>query len=118
MAEGRLEVKARLAAKGYENPDWGTGLMATSGRVSPHSSHLQVISLIALTKWNLWSLGTKNAPPRADGSVREVCLRAPLGWRPQGDQRIRRLKAPDYGLNDAPAAFHKPLDWYLGSGDR
>ena len=78
MADGKQEVKARLVAKGYQNPAWGTGLMETSGCVSPHSSHLQVISLIALKKWNLWSLEIKNALLQADGCDRGVCPRASL----------------------------------------
>ena len=53
MAEGEKCVKARLAAKGYQGPNLQEGQAGASGCVSLRSSHLQVISLGALKKWNL-----------------------------------------------------------------
>ena len=48
MVEGKQCIKARLAAKGFQDPDLQEGLVDTSGCVSLRSSHLQVISLSAL----------------------------------------------------------------------
>ena len=45
MVDGRKSVKARLAAKGYEDPDIREGIVDTSGCVSIRSPHLRVISL-------------------------------------------------------------------------
>ena len=51
MVEGEICVKARLAAKGFQDPDLKDGLVETSGCVSLRSSHLQVISLSAIRNW-------------------------------------------------------------------
>ena len=44
MVEGVTTVKARPAAKGFQDPDLKAGVLDTSGCVSLRSSHLQVIS--------------------------------------------------------------------------
>ena len=46
--DGKRTVKARLAARGFQDPDLADGLADTPSCVSPRSSHLQVISLSAL----------------------------------------------------------------------
>ena len=71
MVDGKECVKARLAAKGFQDPDSKEGLVDTTGCVSLRSSRLQVISLSAIQKWNLWSLDVKN------GFGRDVFLHAP-----------------------------------------
>ena len=111
--EGKRTVKARLVARGFQDPDLAAGLVDTSSCVSLRSSHLQVISLSALKRWNLWSLDIKNAFLQADPFPREVYLQAPPEWCPRLSSRIWRLNAPAYGLNDAPVEFHKTLKRYL-----
>ena len=54
-------VKARLVARGFQDPDLAAGLVDTSSCVSLRSSNLQAISLGALKKWKPWSLGVKIA---------------------------------------------------------
>ena len=51
--DGKRTVKARLVARGFQDPDLAEGLVDTSSCVSLRSSHLQVISLSALKKWKL-----------------------------------------------------------------
>ena len=75
--DGKRTVKARLVARGFQDPDLAEGLVDTSSCVSLRSSHLQVISLSALKKWKLWSLDIKNAFLQADPFPREVYLQAP-----------------------------------------
>ena len=111
--EGKRTVKARLVARGFQDPDLAAGLVDTSSCVSLRSSHLQVISLSALKKWKLWSLDIKNAFLQADPFSREVYLHAPREWCPRAHSQIWRLNAPAYGLNDAPVEFHKTLKRYL-----
>ena len=111
--EGRRTVKARLVARGFQDPDLAEGLVDTSSCVSLRSSHLQVISLSALKKWKLWSLDIKNAFLQADPFPREVYLQAPREWCPGNPCRVWRLNAPAYELNDAPVEFHKTLKRYL-----
>ena len=113
MGNGAKKVKARLVAKGFQDPDLTEGLVDTSGCVSLRSSHLQVISLSALQKWKLRSLDIENAFLQADGFDCEVFLRALDEWNPGGAHRIWKLNAPAYGLNDAPAAFHRSLKRHL-----
>ena len=72
-----------------------------------------MISLSALKKWKLWSLDIKNAFLQADPFPREVYLQAPREWCPCNPCRVWRLNDPAYGLNDAPAEFHKTLKRYL-----
>ena len=54
-------AKARLAAKGYQDPDLKEGPVETAGRVSLRSAHLQVISMAAIRRWELWGVDIKNA---------------------------------------------------------
>ena len=67
----------------------------------------------ALEKRKLWSLDIKNACREADPFQREVYLHAPPEWCPTNPNRVWKLNAPAYGLNDAPVAFHRSLKRYL-----
>ena len=51
MVDGVTTVKARLVARGFQDPGLKGGLVETSGTVSPRPSHLQVIPLAALRGW-------------------------------------------------------------------
>ena len=94
-------------AKGRQGPDLQGGTVGTSGRVSLRSSHLQVISLRGIKKWDLWSSGIENAFLQAGGFARNVFLQGPVEWGPLRSDRIWKLQAPGRGLNDAPAAFRR-----------
>ena len=107
--EGRRTVKARLVARGFQDPDLAAGLVDTSSCVSHRSSHVQVISLSALRKWKLRSLDIKNAFLQADPFPREVYLHAPLEWCPKNPNRVWKLNDTAYVLNDAPVEFRKTL---------
>ena len=106
---GVKTVKARSVATGNQDPGPRTGNVDIAGCVSQRSSRLQLISPAALQKWPLRSLDIKNACPQADGFDREVYLRASCEWAPKDGRRVWKLRAPAYGLNDAPVAFHRPL---------
>ena len=77
MADGRKSVKARLAAKGYQDPDIQKGIADASGRASPRSPSLQVIALRAIKKWKLRSMGVRNAFSQAGGFDRDTRIQAP-----------------------------------------
>ena len=68
-----------------------------------------MISLGASKKWAIWSLDIKNTCREADRFGRGVYVRARCEWSPYADRRVRLLRGPAYGLNDAPVAFHRPL---------
>ena len=106
MAEGRKDVKARQVATSYQDPGLKGRCVDASWCVSLRSPHLLVILFGALNKWNIWSLYIGNAFLRADSFGREVFLHAPAEWGREITHSIWRLRAPAYGLNDAPAAFH------------
>ena len=72
-----------------------------------------MISLSACKQWKLWSLGIKDASLPADPFPQEVYLHAPLEWRPKNPNRVWKLTAPAYGMNDAPVEFRKTLKRYL-----
>ena len=55
----------------------------------------------------------KNASLHSDGFTQDVFPRAPAEWGSIGPHRIQKLRAPSYGLGDAPAAFRKILQSYL-----
>ena len=109
MADGRKSVKARLVATGYQEPDPQGGVADTSGCVSLRTSHPQVISLCAIKKRELRSLNFKNTFSRADGCTQEVALQAPSDWGTLRGDRVWKLKAPAFGLSEAPAAFRRSL---------
>ena len=110
MVGSTREGKAPLLAKGYRDPDLDAGLVGTPRCVSPRSSNLEAIFLVAPKKWELRSLDIKSASLRADGFGRDAYLRAPSEWDPRGAQRIWKLRAPGYGLHDAALAFRKTLN--------
>ena len=93
MADGQKSVEARLAAKGYQDPDLKDGLVDTSWRISRRSSHLQVISLCSIKKWKLWGLDAENALSQADGYYRDVFIRAPAEWGPMCGDRVWKRRA-------------------------
>ena len=96
--DGKWDVKACIAANGYQGPYLEAGPAETSGCASLRASHVQVTPLSAPKKWKLRNLDIKDASIEADGFDREVPLRAPLEWGPLA-RRIRRLRAPASGLN-------------------
>ena len=107
--EGEKTAKARLVAKGYQGPDLRMGNVDIARCASRRSFHLQAISPVALKKWPLWGLDIENVFPQADGFGREVVLRVPCEWNPKDTRRVWKSRAPAYGLNDAPASFHRSL---------
>ena len=70
--DGVKTVKARLAAKGYQDPALREGDVDAVGCVSRRSSHLHLVFPGDLEEWPLRSLDVKNAFPQADGFGREV----------------------------------------------
>ena len=94
QVDGVKNVNARLAAKGFQDPDLRMGNVDIAGSMSRRSSHLQVISLGAPKEWPLWSLDIKNASLQADGSDRDVLLRAPCEWNSKNSRRVWKLRAP------------------------
>ena len=105
MVDGGENAEARLAAKDCQNPDLMDGSVDTSGCVSFRFAYSPVISRGTLKKW---SLDTKNALLWADGSCRDVLLRAPVEVDPANPHFIWELCAPPFGLNDAPDAYRRP----------
>ena len=113
MVDGEKAVKACPVATGYQDPGLRGGKVDAPGRDSFRSSRLQVISLGAVGKWEIWSLDIKNAFLQADGFCREAFLCAPANRDPKGAHRMRQMQAPAYGVDDAPAALRKTLKRYL-----
>ena len=87
MADGKEDVRAYLAARGYRDPALITGLVRTSRGVGIGPSYLPAISLDPLKEREVWSLGIKNALCSADGFKRDVFLRATATWTPRGIRR-------------------------------
>ena len=83
---GKKDVRARLAAKGYQGPDLRAWCVGASGRVSLRSSRLQGMPLGASKKLEIRISDVKYALLRADGFGREVIVRAPGEWV-SGDAR-------------------------------
>ena len=117
MAGGRKSVKALLVAKGYQYPDIQEGVAETSGCVHLQSSRLRVISLCARQKWKLRRLEIENASLQAGASAREKFPQKPSAWGPLRSDRVWKLKAPAYGLHDAPVAFRRSLKKHLSNSD-
>ena len=99
VADGRAAVKARLAARGFQDPDLREHSVRAKGCVSLRYSHLQSVFGGAIKKWRLRSLDIENALLQTNDLRREVYLRAPSGKSPCASERTRELRAPAYGLN-------------------
>ena len=54
---------------------------------------------------------------QANGFERDAFLHAPTEWDPPCNKRAWKLKAPAYGLNDAPVALHRSLKRHLLNSD-
>ena len=89
--------------KGCQDPDLRKGPAEPAGRMSLRSSQLQLISLGIMERWKIWSLGIKNACLGVDTCRRETFVQPPPEWGPSYTGRVWRDRAPDCGLNDAPA---------------
>ena len=111
--DGQKTAKARLAVKGYQEPDLRMGNVDIACCVSRRSSHLQLISLGASERWALWGLDIKNALVQAGGFDPEIHLRAPRQWNSKDTRRVWKLRAPARGLEDAPVASRRSLREYL-----
>ena len=103
---GRSALKQDWWRKGFQDPDLKEGVEDASGRVSFRSSHLQVISPSAIRTWKLWNLESKHAFLQENGFCRDVFSQAPGYWDPYCKTRVWKLKAPAFGLNNAPAASY------------
>ena len=97
------EVKARLVAEGYQGPDPEEGLVEMSGRGSPGSSHLRVISVDVL-KNGIFEAWASKTPLRKLTSFaarysfalpREGIRRAPIVF---GSYRHWRMEAASAGV--------------------
>ena len=100
-------LKMAGCPKEYQDSEPKAGLVETSGRVSPGSSHPQVISPCSLGDWGIRTLVAKNTFMRTDGCCRGEVLCAPAKWGPKGALRIWKSQALAHGLNDAPAATNE-----------
>ena len=113
--DGLKTAKAQSAARGYQDPDLRMGNVDIAGCVSGRSSHLELISLGALKEWPLSSLDIKKPFLQVDGFDREVYRRAPCERNSKDSRLVWKLRAPAYGLNDAPVAYRRPPRKSLGS---
>ena len=115
IVNGRKCIKACLVAKLRQGPDLEDGKVDASGCVSLRSSNLQVILLRAIKRGKTWSPDTRTALLQAAGPRRGAFWRDSTEWDPSNVRRIWRLRAPAYGLDDAPVAFHRSLRKYLSN---
>ena len=114
----RENGKARLLARGYQDPDLKRGAADASSCVSLRSSPLQVVFLKAPKRWRIWSYDVKNAFLRAGGLSRDVLHRDPAERSQSNPHRIRKLRTLALGLDSAPGASYRSLRKYLfNSGD-
>ena len=113
MVAGAQTAMARLAAKGFQGPGLKDAIADTSGCLSLRLPHLQAISLSALTKWKLWSVGIKDACQQADGFTRAVFSHGAPEWGPSNARRCWKVDAPAHGRNDAQLASRRSLRTHL-----
>ena len=109
----RKQAKPDWVARWYQDPDLRLGNEDIAGCVSRRSSHLQLISLEAPTKWPLCSLDMKNARLHANVFDRGVYLRDSREQIAEDFRRVRKLRVPAYELSHAAASFHVSLRDYL-----
>ena len=88
MVDGRTHVKARPVAKDYQDPVSKEGQEESPCCASLRSSHLQILLLGALKKWELCTVDVRNAFSQPDDFTREGYLRATTEWNARGSKRI------------------------------
>ena len=101
IVNGRQYVKTPVAATGYEGPELKEHLRARESSFLSSQGHFP---------GRIWSADAINAFLQTAGFAREVFPRAPAKWGPEGTHRVWKLRAPAYGLNDAPVAFRNLLN--------
>ena len=117
VIDGQTSFKARLAAKGSQDPELQQGIAEAAGCVSLRLPHLQIPPLRA-PKWRIWSPDIQKALFLADSFPRDVCVRAPSGWGSHCSVRAHRLHVAAYGYKDAAAALYATFHKYLMDKDR
>ena len=100
--EGVTKAKARLVARGFEDPDLGDILTAspTCGK----GMWRLAVQILANRRWMPHCLDITSAFLNGEQLGREVYLLPPKGCAPDG--MIWSLRRPVYGLSDAPRKWY------------
>ena len=100
--EGVTKAKARLVARGYEDPDLGDILTAspTCGK----GMWRLAVQILANRRWMPHCLDITSDFLNGEQLGREVYLLPPKGCAPDG--MIWSLRRPVYGLSDAPRKWY------------
>ena len=105
-------IKARLAARGFENPEVKNKTLINSALMAGRGSNLLLLSLAALRKWTVEQMDVSGAFLKSDPIQRLVWLQPPLEANLRST-RVWRANKAIYGLADGPSYFFKTLDRFL-----
>ena len=98
IIDGKLQTKARLCARGFEE----TSSFRTDSPTCKRESVRIALSIIATCRWTIHSIDYKTAFLQGSGIDRTLYLRPPPECK---TTKIWRLKKTVYGLADAPRAW-------------
>ena len=103
--EGNVKAKARLVARGFEDPDLGDIITAspTCGR----GMWRLAVQICANKGWMPRCIDITTAFLQGEELDREVYLLPPKGCAPKGV--VWRLRKPVYGLSDAPRKWYNAV---------
>ena len=104
-------------AKGFQNPDQRTGTVENAGRAALWPPQRRPISQSTLKRWKPRKKGKKRASFHADASDSEVSVHAPPARVSSTPEKVWRLRAPAYGLSDAPGVTRDTIHAYR-SGEK
>ena len=105
-------IKARLVARGFEDPEVKNKTLINSALMAGRGSNLLLLSLAALRKWTVEQMDVSGAFLKSDPIQRLVWLQPPVEANLRHSKIWRANKAV-YGLADGPSYFFKTLDRFL-----
>ena len=106
------KIKARLVARGFEDPAQQNGHLINTARMALRGSNQVLLSIAALKGWHLRKLDVQAAFLKSDYMQRNLWLVPP---RESGvkDDSLWKCKKAIYGLSDAPSEFHRTMSDYI-----
>ena len=107
-------VKARLVARGFQDPAQKNGLLINTAKMALRGTNQVVMSVGALKGWALNKMDIATAFLKSDYVKRDIWLSPPVEAGVSNSYTWKAKKAI-YGLSDAPSEFHRTLTgFFLG----
>ena len=108
----KRKIKARLVARGFEDPAQRNGELINTAKMALRGSNQILLSVAAIFDWPVNKIDIQTAFLKSDYMERKLWLIPPAEANLKPNQTWRCKKAI-YGLSDAPSDFHKTMENFL-----